>query len=723
VRNGLYYFRESLFDAVPAVYRNMEKAVAHSYGSSATSVRVPSILRFGSWVGGDRDGNPNVKPETTALAVYLQARAVNTEYLSRARALSRQLSQSDRLCRPSEDFVRSLERDIQSCYEHQWDPHERYRHEPYRRKLYIMRDRLKDNLRRLNALASDAPPADVSPLPYAEEAFVQDLYRIRDSLIADGDANVANGELKDLIRLAETFGFSLVQLDIRQESSRHTAAVTEILGQHRVDYGSLNEKQRLRLLADAVYHARYAPERPDELSEATRETIEVFRAVDRVRRAISERAFGSYVISMTHTASHVLEVAYLASVAGLLGRRGEEWFSHVQVAPLFETIDDLAHIEPVMGALLDNPTYRALLRCAGNVQEIMLGYSDSCKDGGILASTWNLYQAQRRITRLATAQGIQCRLFHGRGGTVGRGGGPTHESIVAQPAGTVQGQIKFTEQGEVVSYKYSNHETAVYELSMGLTGLLKAACTQVRPHEPEDKHHLEVMQALAERGEKAYRRLTEKTEGFLDYFYEATPVDAIALLNIGSRPSHRKAVDRSKYSIRAIPWVFGWAQSRHTLPAWYGIGTALESWRSSSSDGLATLRQMYAEWPFFRTLLSNTQMALFKADMGIASEYGEALSQDQSTAWKVYEDIRDEYYRTTRQVMEVIQADRLLEDNQPLALSLTRRIPYLDPLNHIQITVLRRYRDSASTEEERERWLSPLLRSINAIAGGMRNTG
>jgi phosphoenolpyruvate carboxylase len=352
----------------------------------------------------------------------------------------------------------------------------------------------------------------------------------------------------------------------------------------------------------------------------------------------------------------------------------------------------------------------------------MLGYSDSCKDGGILASNWSLYEAQQKIISITGQYDIQVRLFHGRGGTIGRGGGPTHEAILSQPPGTVHGQIKFTEQGEVLRYKYSNPETAVYELSMGLTGLLKASRVVIKPHVEDRRDHMHVMDEITRLGEHSYRDLIDNTAGLFDYFYEVTPVTEIGLLNIGSRPSHRKQQDRSKSSIRAIPWVFGWAQSRHTLPAWYGLGTALETWRGRDPSRLALLQEMYRDWPFFRSLLDNIQMALFKGEMNIAHEYTR-LASDRKLAGEIYDKIRAEYRRTVTQVLNICNEQQLLDDNPSLGLSLFRRNPYLDPLNNIQVTLLSRYRNTDLTGEQRERWLKPLLRSINAIASGMRNTG
>ena len=721
VRYGLYYFRESLFQAVPIIYRYIEKGIANAYGSSGTFIRVPGLLRFGSWIGGDRDGNPHVTPQTTLIAACLQSEAVHEAYLARVRTLSRQLSYSDSLCEPSKAFLESLARDIEEFQDSRSDSHERFRHEPYRRKLYVMRQRLKTNLRHLNQVLASPPEGPLPPLPYSEADFKRDISLIYDSLISHGDATVADGDLKDLSRLVETFGFHLLRIDIRQEASRHTEAVAEIFSRWGTDYEALEEEARVRVIAEKIASSPPTEALPG-LSERTQETLEVLQIMKTARQAISPGLFGNYVISMTHQASHVMEVMFLAWMKGLLGLREGAWFCHCQVSPLFETIEDLSHIEPVMAALLDNESYRALLQVSNNLQEVMLGYSDSCKDGGILSSTWGLYQAQRRISRLAESRGVECRLFHGRGGTIGRGGGPTHEAIVSQPSGTVHGRIKFTEQGEVLAFKYSNLETAVYELSMGITGLVKASCFLIQPSVARHDEHVGAMEELASTGESTYRRLTEKTPGFLDYFYEATPIDAIGLLNIGSRPSHRQEGDRSKSSIRAIPWAFGWGQSRHTLPAWYGIGTALETWRERVPEGFQTLRAMYQNWPFFRVLLSNTQMALFKGDMEIAREYSE-LCGEQDTASSVYEDIRAEYHRTVKQILEIVGTNQLIDDDPALALSLTRRNPYLDPLNHIQITLLKRYRDPKLSEEERERWLYPLLQSINAIASGLRNTG
>jgi phosphoenolpyruvate carboxylase len=724
IRNGLYYFRECLFQAVPGVYRYLDKSLGRVYGDRDGNA--PSVLRFGSWIGGDRDGNPFVKPATTAFALRIHMREVLCEYLRRVEDLRIRLTYSSRLVQPSQEFLDNLARELRECPRIAGDRPERYHHEPYRRKLYFMRNRLRDNLNLTTARINspETTRAEDYPCRYRSEVeFMADLRLIQASLAAHGDANIGQAELLDLIRLVETFGFYLLQLDIRQESGRHTDAVADLCRHAGLapDYQALGEEERIALLSRLLEQSPPPFDR-GALSEETRETLQVLDVMAGMRDEVSAKAFGSYVISMTHSASHVLELMWLAAICGLAGRTSDGWFCHIRISPLFETIEDLAHIEQVLTRLLDEPVYRALLDASGKLQEIMLGYSDSCKDGGILASAWSLYEAQQKIIRIAADHGVDCRLFHGRGGTVGRGGGPTHDAILSQPAGTVHGQVKLTEQGEVLSYKYSNEETAIYELSMGITGLLKASRSVVQDDYGDGRHYTDIMTALARSGEQAYRELIDNTEGLLDYFYEATPVSEIGLLNIGSRPSHRNKQDRSKSSIRAIPWVFGWAQSRHTLPAWYGIGTALETFAEAGDGNLETLQQMYRDWPFFNVLLSNTQMSLAKSEMDIALQYVR-LVEDQALAENIYRRILEEHDRTLHMVKTVAGVRCVLEETPALALSLTRRDPYLDPLNHIQVKLLARTRDASVDEAERERWMEPLLRSINAIASGMRNTG
>ena len=724
VKNGLYYFRESLFDAIPVIYQYLERAIADVYPEYVKQLKIPTFLHFGSWIGGDRDGNPFVTARVTETAAYYQSREILKRYISDTEQLSHQLTHSIALCTPDQAFLQSLDSDNKT-YKHLFAKHPNlFSTEPYRRKLFIIRHKLDYRMKQVQAKIDGHRPQSNYSGYKNEDEFYHDLKLIQDSLCSHNDCEVANGLLKNILRLTETFGFFLEHLDIRQESTLHTEAISELLQHMHLEdnYNALNEDDRMTLLSELIDQEELPGINQGDLSDATVNIIQVFDVVLRLRREISPKLFNQYVISMTHTASHVMEVMFIARLSGLLGHKDGKAFSYITVSPLFETVEDLEHIEPVMSVLFDNEVYNKYLKAAGNLQEVMLGYSDSCKDGGILASSWNLYGAQRRITELANEKGIDIRLFHGRGGTIGRGGGPTYEAILAQPFGSVHGQIKFTEQGEVLSNKYSNSETAVYELVMGISGLMKSSSCLVKAKRDDNPKFLNTMTQLAKIGEDSYRTLTDKTPGFLDYFYEATPVSEIGLMNIGSRPSHRKTGDRSKSSVRAIGWVFGWAQSRHTLPAWYGIGTALNQYIEHDDANLKRLRRMYKKWPYFNALLDNTQMALFKADMDIAKEYAE-LCKDEKIRDSVYQLIRDEYNLTMKNIFKIAQIDELLEHNPTLKLSLGRRQAYLDSLVHIQLTLLKRYRDETLTTEEQDVWLSPLLRSINAIAGGMRNTG
>jgi len=728
VRNGLYYVRESLFEAVPKAYSFFEKALRKHYGVNAdgtATVRVPSFIRFGSWIGGDRDGNPFVTADVTEWTVHKQMLAALEEYRSRVLELRQTLTHSSGWCTPSALFLERL-----SEYEAEFGEQvfrgtavQIYSREPYRRMAAMMLARLDANLSYVHQCLADVP-SFTSHLAYENAAaFLADLCLVRDSLISHGDRIVAMQDLQALIRLVESFGFHLLQLDIRQESTVHTRTVAALLRQidPDFDYLAANETERLQRLAAWIGHIDPIEVDDGVLDDEAREALAVFRRMVKLQAEVGGEVFGTYVISMTHSASHVMEVMLLARLVGLCGHNGRDWFCRIQVAPLFETVDDLQRSQAILDQLLSNKVYRALVSANGNHQEVMLGYSDSCKDGGILASNWNLYQAQLSIIALTRRYGVECRLFHGRGGTVGRGGGPTHEAILSQPPGTVNGEIKFTEQGEMLYYKYSNPETANYEIGMGVTGLLKASMTalaQIDVRYPQE--YLDGMSRIAADGEKSYRALIGMP-GFIDYFYETTPVTEIGLLNMGSRPSHRKKADRSLGSIRAIPWVFGWAQSRHTLPAWYGIGTALKGFIGSAPAGLDQLRIMYREWPFFRGLLSNVQMALTKADMEISEEYARLCDHPDTMA--IYRAIADEFALTVEWVKQVAQIETLLEDNPTLALSLSRRRPYIDPINHIQVRLLKRYRSESVWESEQDSWLTPLMRSINAIASGMRNTG
>jgi len=723
VENGLFYFRDSLFQAVPMTYHAARRAARRVYGEN--QVDIPAFIRFGSWIGGDRDGNPNVTAAITSWTLRTQSIEVLKEYQRRLADLYQLLGHSSRFCKISPILLASLEKDADDFPELAEWVNQRFPSEPYRRKLRYMMTRLDLRLRQLenNQIATGMGSQG---LAYScDKEFWEDLILVRESLRGHGDDYIANHAVQDLVWLVETFGFHLASLDIRQESTVHSRSIAELFGNLPKFAGYLekSEEEKILLLGESLRQpGPILEEHPEGLSPLVSETCGMFRCLAQLRREISDKAIGNYVISMTHEASHVLEVLVLAKEFGLAGWSRNGLYSELAITPLFETIHDLERMEQVMSRLLDNPVYGEVLRSQSNIQEVMLGYSDSCKDGGILSSSWSLYKAQRILASLGERRKIHIRIFHGRGGSVGRGGGPTHEAILSQPPNTVQGQIKITEQGEVLSFKYANLETGVYELSVGVTGLIRASVGLIQEVPNDPGEFLTVLADLTRTGEKVYRELTEQTAGFIEYFYEATPLNEIAQLNIGSRPSHRQRNDLSLSSIRAIPWVFAWAQSRHVLPAWYGLGSALRHWRQEDPERLKLLRKMYQHWPFFRALLGNIAMAMAKADMTLAAEYAQ-LPKDQQAARQIFQKIRQEFNTGVEELLLIQESSELLSSNPGLAFSLQRRNVYMEPLNHIQIALLRRYRNEDAPPEFREIWLDPLLRTINAISAGQRNTG
>ena len=722
VRNGLYYFNTSLFKAVPQMYRDLENATKRIYcdSMSVNSVRVPSFLRFGSWIGGDRDGNPYVTPEVTQKAVYMHAKTAFKEYIKRAQKLSLFMTHSDQLMNLSGDFIKSLDKDKKFIKEVFRKKSSDFQKEPYRRKFKIINYRLDESLKRIIEL-QEGKMSPKRPDAYScEKELLDDLYIIRESLKQDGDSVLLEFGLDDFIRLVETFGFFLVNLDIREESTKHTQVVSELIKNIKnKDYKNLDEDEKVSLLTKMLVEDGNFCESYEQLSENSRKIVDVFKTMILLREQVSPEAFGHYIVSMTHDASHVLEVMLIAKMVGLVGKhKNGKYFCDILITPLFETIDDLARIKNILESLFSNDIYKKFLQChEDNLQEVMLGYSDSCKDGGILASSYGLYEAQQEIIEISKKYNIECKIFHGRGGTVGRGGGPTHNSILAQPAKTVNGKIKITEQGEVLSYKYAQYETACYELEMAIGGLIKASQHIVVDQKSDTKEYEKIMKDMTLKGEDEYRALTDRTPGLTDYFYEATPVQELAELNIGSRPSHREKGERSRYSIRAIPWVFGWSLSRHTLPAWYGLGTALD--KIYKENGIKVLQKMYSDWPFFHMMIDNIGQAIAKADLSIAKDYA-TLANDQKTAGQIVKKIEKEYNLTENLMLQIIESERLLADNKKLALSLYRRKPYMDPLNYIQVMLLRKHRNAKTHDEI---IFNPLLRTIHAIAAGLRNTG
>lgn len=710
VENVLYFFRSSIFSAVTKVYRNAERALRVVYPEVQTAWNLPCFIRFGSWVGGDRDGNPFVTPDFTRYALRRQKNTVLQEYIQRVDELANVLTHDESMCEISAELRTALISD-EPMLELALGDAQLFASEPYRRKLKCIQYRLQQTILPEKALYRYQ----------SETEFLLDLQLIEQSLKQHGDGNLTTGSLLDLQRLVTTFGFFLAHLDVRQESSLHTQAVIEMCHE---DYANFSEQEKCAWLSEQLESEQVYSYHTNKLSTQSQDIMAVLRLMLEMQQEISEDCFGSYVISMAKTASHVLEVAFLAKQCGLIGYQQGELFCLIHVSPLFETVKDLEASEAQLTALFSQPVYTKMLQAVAAKktqlklsQEVMLGYSDSCKDGGILASSWNLYRAQQRIMQVARAHDIDCILFHGRGGTIGRGGGPTHQSILAQPLGTVDGRIKFTEQGEVLSFKYNFRDSAVYELTVGLTGLMKASATNHAITDADE--FVAMMDELVSAGEASFRDLTDDNPETMQYFYETTPSKGIALLNIGSRPSHRKQADFSKSSIRAIGWVFGWSQARQNVPGWFGVGAAL-SQALQSPEKRALLQRMNKEWRYFNTFLSNTQMTLAKSELHIAKHYA-SLCSDQAIGESVYQQIDAEFQRSCQAVLTVVGEQQLMSDFPEVHQSIAFRHAYLDPMNYLQVMLLKRM--AGESDIKQSQWLRPTLLSINGIATGLRNTG
>jgi phosphoenolpyruvate carboxylase len=772
ILNGLNFYNDSLFQATLDMYTMAEDQLVAVYGDDVQSdgsgssagqlrkmnLKMPSCIRYGSWIGGDRDGNPFVKPKTTEAAALLQSRLVLAEYISRVGAASQRLSHSSHLHETSPAFLEYVKTKKIDTIANSIPGLATHDVEIYRKFIAVMKYRLEQNLRVVNQKLEeneeiqnhpsgnhvlvdikynieDVPGLIPGQDAYKDETeFLEDLNALEAALLFEGSDRLVRSVVDDMIRLAETFGFFLSELDVRQESDVHSAAVADVLGSEGLglcdDYLALSNTDRLNLLAKAIEEeppsAAALEKMLAKLPESSVETVGILKAVANVKEMVSDQAIGAYCISMARSASHVLEVLFLGWVVNQnLVKKKEDgsWICNMYVSPLFETIPDLEGMPAALEELMGNSTYRELVAVRNNQQEVMLGYSDSCKDGGVFASAFGLYEAQNVIMEMSKKTGVEFRIFHGRGGSQGRGAGPSHESVLAVPPGSVNGHTKFTEQGEIITYRYANTDTAVYELSCGVTGLLKASHPATRPIKEDNPEFIKIARELAKQGELSYRELTDDTEGFYDYYYECTMVNEIAMMNMGSRPAKRVAGDRTKKSLRAIPWVFAWAQSRHTVPGWFGVGSALKKVSGNNPENILTLQKMHEEWPFFSNFISSVQMSLFKADMKIAKEYAR-LCTDPISEKLVYDLILREYRITKSQILMSTQSSKLL-DRQFLSLrdSLQRRERYIQPLNYIQAMLLARTRDQSLSEADRAEAQETLLRTIKALANAIRNTG
>lgn len=716
IESGLRYYPASFFEVVPKVNASVRDALRSRWPDAALLEQ--PLVRPGSWIGGDRDGNPNVTAEVVKLATGSAAQTALAFYFDELALLEQELSMSARLVQIDAE----LDALGAACTE------EARADEPYRRALRVIRGRLTATA----AQILDRVPEHVLDLglpPYRDAGQMQaDLAVIDRSLRRHGSAVLADDRLARLRDALDVFGFHLCGLDMRQNSETHQQVVAELLAWAGVtaDYAALSEQQRVDVLVAELSTRRPLIGDGAQLSELARKELDIVAAAAEAVRALGADAVPTYIISMCQSVSDMLEAALLLKEAGLLdlSQRAAEvpggaFYAPVGIVPLFETIDDLQRGAAILEAALEVPIYRAMVESRGGTQEIMLGYSDSNKDGGYLAANWALYRAELDLVEAADRTGIRLRLFHGRGGTIGRGGGPSYDAILAQPPGAVNGALRLTEQGEVIAAKYAEPRIAHRNLESLIAATLESTLLDVEGLGEEADDAYRVLDDLAGRAQRAYAELVHHTPGFVEYFEQSTPVSEIGALNIGSRPTSRKAT-ASISDLRAIPWVLAWSQSRVMLPGWYGTGTALQQWVDDGDpeQRIEVLRGLYNRWPFFRTVLSNMAQVLAKSDMGLAARYAE-LVVDHELRERVFGKIRAEHERTIAMHKLVTEQDDLLADNTALARSVFNRFPYLEPLNHLQVELLRRYRGGDDDELLRR----GILLTMSGLASALRNSG
>ena len=758
---ALHYFQQVLFDAMPQLLQRLRSAL----GSSYPDVVPPrdAFCTFGSWVGSDRDGNPSVTPEITWRTACYQRQLMLERYIQTVSALRDQLSISMQWSQVSPALLESLEMDRLRFPEIYEERAARYRLEPYRLKLSYVLERLRRTQLRNQQLSDTGwegprdrppglqlslggiPPRDAQPqdLHYSSaDDFRADLELVKGSLEATG---LSCEPLADLLSQVHIFSFCLASLDIRQESTRHSDAIDE-LSRHLqlpVAYGAMEEGQRVQWLLSELQTRRPLLPPAAQWTAATAETFGVFHMLARLQQEFGSRVCRTYVISMSHTVSDLLEVLLLAKEAGLVDPIAQR--SALLVIPLFETVEDLQGAPAVMGQLFADPFYRELLRCNSPngipLQEVMLGYSDSNKDSGFLSSNWEIHRAQIALQALANAHGVALRIFHGRGGSVGRGGGPAYQAILAQPSGTLRGRIKITEQGEVLASKYSLPDLALYNLETVTTAVLQNSMVSTPVDDTPTWNTL--MERLAARSRDHYRALVHDNPDLVAFFQQCTPIEEISKLQISSRPARRKGGVRDLSSLRAIPWVFGWTQSRFLLPSWYGVGAALQEELVQDPGQMELLQLLYQRWPFFRMLISKVEMTLSKVDLDLAHHYVRSLGRPEhrEAFERIFEAIAAEFVLTHDLVLQITGHSRLLDADPALQLSVDLRNRTIVPLGFLQVALLRRLRDQNrqppmreptqdngdgdgdSRTYSRSELLRGALLTINGIAAGMRNTG
>ncbi|MGJ4918689.1 phosphoenolpyruvate carboxylase [Bradyrhizobium sp. SZCCHNR3003] len=704
VTNGLSFYDYTFLREVPRLLCTLEDRLNDG---AEVAGDLASFLRMGSWIGGDRDGNPFVTAEVMRGTLKLQSSLALHYYLEELHLLGSELSIAAHLADVSEELRALAERSPDTS------PHRRG--EPYRLAVSGIYARLAATAKKLGIQISRLPVAAVASYDSVKQ-LQDDLDVLHRSLIANNAEVIARGRLRMLRRAVDCFGFHLARLDIRQNSAVHERTVAELIdtAMPGMSYMALSEDARVGLLVSELRNARPLVSQFVKYSDETVGELALFRAAAEAHATFGADVIPQCIISMCKGMSDMLEVALLLKEVGLIDPSGR---CAVNIVPLFETIEDLQASSGIMDRMLALHDYRRLVDSRGAVQEVMLGYSDSNKDGGFVTSGWELYKAEIGLVDIFERHGIRLRLFHGRGGSVGRGGGPSYDAIIAQPGGAVNGQIRITEQGEIISSKYSNAEVGRNNLEILAAATLEASLLHPRQPAPK-REYLTAMDRLSELAFKAYRSLVYETDGFVDYFWASTVINEIATLNIGSRPASRKKT-RAIEDLRAIPWVFSWAQCRLMLPGWYGFGSAVETWIAENPEqGMPFLRELYREWPFFRMLLSNMDMVLAKSSIAIASRYAE-LVPDEALREKIFGRIRREWNLVIETLLDITGQERLLQGNPLLERSVRNRFPYLDPLNHVQVELLKAHR----AQNPDEQVLRGIQLTINGISAGLRNTG
>ncbi|SFP63239.1 Phosphoenolpyruvate carboxylase, type 1 [Nitrosomonas cryotolerans] len=711
IENGLAYYSYTFLTEIPYIYAKIEDLLERHLGKDAP--RVPSFLRIGSWIGGDRDGNPFVTHQVMLHAAERHSALILDFYIDEVNKIGRTMSLTEQLVRVSDELMElaTASKDV---------PVSRI-DEPYRRAFRSIGARLVATSQHLGHAVAPHDQEDTVE-PYADSVeFVHDLDIIIHSLKQHKSDWVARGPLRNLRRAADVFGFHLAPLDMRQHSKVHEQVVAELFefGTDGKNYLELAEADRAQWLLDEISSPRPLLSPYLEYSEATQGELRILQMAAEIQRRFGHAAMPNYIISMASNVVNILEVALLLKEVGLL-QVGDTPHLGLNIIPLFETIMDLRGCGTIMDELFSLPYYRKLLHSRGDVQEVMLGYSDSNKDGGFITSNWEIYKAEIELTRVFAKHKVELRLFHGRGGTVGRGGGPSYQGILAQPSGSVNGQIRVTEQGEVIGSKYADPEIGRRNLETLVAATIEATLLGHDPISQRAADYYQAMEILAADSFASYRNLVYETPNFEQFFQESTPIREFAGLHIGSRPTSRQK-SSSIESLRAIPWVFSWSLNRAMIPGWYGFGHAVETFvqrDDQAGKGLELLQEMYRTWPFMQTLLSNMDMVLAKSDLGIASRYAELVT-DVELREQIFGRIREEWDRSVKWLFAITGHSELLQDNPTLARSIRNRTPYIDPLNHLQVELLRRYRSGDDDDEVK----GAIHLTINGVTAGLRNSG